>query len=320
MIYIDADQVNSALDYNVLIDKLHDGFILDDLGIPKRHHHNYPNPPGKESTLLLMPAWQEGQNVGVKIVNVTPENGKHGMPSIHGIYLYFDAKTGIPKALMDSNMITKKRTAATSALASIFLSRKDSSSMLMVGTGALAPELIVAHCQVRDIRTVQVWGRDFSKAQKIANDLQINGVEIIPIDNLEAAVTESDIISTATLSKDPLIHGEWLQEGQHIDLVGSYKPDMREADDTVIGRSSIFVDTYEGAPYESGDLALPIAEDLISIQDIKADLFELCRKQNEGRASSEEITCFKSVGHALEDLVAAQLVFDVYEKSVENEQ
>jgi len=318
MINIDANLVDSALDYKVLIDKLLVGFTRDDLNIPKRHHHNYPNPPGKESTLLMMPAWQVGQNVGVKIVNVTPENGKLGMPSIHGIYLYFDAKTGVPKAFMDSNMITKKRTAATSALASTFLSRKDSSSMLMVGTGALAPELIVAHCQTRDIKTVQVWGRDFSKAQKIADDLQINGVEIIPIKNLEAGVKESDIISTATLSKDSLIHGEWLQEGQHIDLVGSYKPDMREADDTVISRSSIFVDSYEGAPYESGDLALPIAEGLISIQDIKADLFEMCRKQKEGRASSEEITCFKSVGHALEDLVAAQLVYDVYVKSAEN--
>jgi len=319
MIRLDASQVNSALDYESLIDKLQLGFASDNLSVPKRHHHNYPNPPGIESTLLMMPAWQAGKNVGVKVVNVTPENGKLGLPSIHGIYLFFDAITGVPKALMDSNMITKKRTAATSALASKFLSRKDSSSMLLVGTGALAPELIAAHCQVRDIMKVYIWGRNFEKAEKIANDINIDGIELIPIKDLKKGVKESDIVSTATLSKDALIKGEWLHDGQHIDLVGSYRPEMREADDLVIARSSIFIDSYEGAPSESGDLALPIADGLISIQDIKADLFEMCREEKGGRISDKEITCFKSVGHALEDLVAAQLVYDVYEKSVDNE-
>ena len=319
MIKLDANQVDSALNYKQLIEELQVGFKNDNLETPKRHHHNYPNPPGSESTLLMMPAWQAGQNLGVKIVNVTPENAKLGLPSIHGIYLYFDAKTGIPKALLDSNTITKKRTAATSALASKFLSRKDSSSMVMVGTGALAPELIAAHCHVREINRVYIWGRDLTKAEKIAHTTNIDGVELIPIKDLEEGVRSSDIISTATLSKDPLINGDWLCEGQHIDLVGSYLPDMREADDIVITRSSIFIDSYDGAPYESGDLALPLDNGLISINDIKADLFEMCRNEKDGRISNEEITCFKSVGHALEDLVAAKLVYDFYKKRLENE-
>ena len=316
MISLDAEQVASALEYNVLIEQLKEGFKKD-LGIPKRHHHDYPNPPGtNSSTLLMMPAWETGKNLGVKIVNVTPENGQLGIPSIHGIYLYFDARTGVPLALMDSNMITIKRTAATSALASDFLSREDSTSLLIAGTGALAPEMAKAHCLVRKISKVSIWGRDYSKAERLAAGLHIDGAEIYPEKDLERGVKESDIISTVTLSKTPLIKGNWLRKGQHIDLVGSYKPDMREADDAVILQSSIFIDSYEGAPHESGDLAIPLENNVISMDEIRADLFELCRNEKEGRNSNEEITCFKSVGHALEDLVAAQIVYQAHESQV----
>lgn len=317
MILLDADAVDSALDYQILIERLRSGFKKE-LKIPKRHHHDYPNPGrGPDSTLLMMPAWEAGKDLGVKVVNITPGNGAENLPSIHGVYLYFDATTGVPLASMDSNMITKKRTAATSALASQYLSREDSSTLLVVGTGVLAPEMIKAHCTVRDIQNVLVWGRNHSKAEGIAASLQIDGIDIHAAKKLEQAVKESDIISTVTLSTEPLIKGEWLREGQHVDLVGSYRPDMREADDRVIVSSSLFIDSFDGAPYESGDLAIPIENRVISMEYIKADLFQLCRNENAGRASEKEITCFKSVGHALEDLVAAQMVYEVYKSKLQ---
>lgn len=315
MISIDAAMVESALDYTFLIERLKEGFKRD-LGIPKRHHHNYPNPKrGEDSTLLIMPAWESGKVLGIKVVNVVPGNGKEGLPAIHGLYLYFDAVTGIPLSIMDSNMITKKRTAATSALASTFLSRQNSSSLLVVGTGAMAPELIRAHCTVRKIEKVLIWGRNFKKALTISKELAIENVEILPAKDLESAVRQSDIISTATLSIDPLIKGAWLSKGKHIDLVGSYRPDMREADDEVIMRSSLFIDSFDGAPYESGDLSIPLNKRVISLEYIKADLFQLCRGEKTGRTSENEITCFKSVGHALEDLVAAQIVYENYNQN-----
>jgi ornithine cyclodeaminase len=314
MLNLNAAQVEAALDYEILIPGLEKGF-QSEISVPRRHHHDYPNPPGeRDSSLLLMPAWSEGGSVGVKIVNVTPQNAELGIPSIHGIYLYFDGNTGQPLALMDSNMITKKRTAAASALASRFLSSEQSSSLLVVGTGALAPELIKAHCTVRDISTVYIWGRNNDKARKVAEQFEHFNAEVRTTENLEQAVRDSDIISVATLSREPLIKGKWLSPGKHVDLVGSYRPDMREADDEVIRRSSVFIDTFQGAPYESGDLVIPIQEGIISLDEIKADLFHLCRSERNGRQDNQEITTFKSVGHALEDLVAARLVYEKYGK------
>jgi len=316
MRFFNAGQIELILDYSNLIQELRAGF-RGDYEVPERHHHNYPNPSGeKESTLLLMPAWEKGKNLGVKVVTISPENGKIDLPSIHGLYLYFDAQNGEPLAVMDAKALTKLRTAATSALASSYLSKKSISSMAMIGTGALAPELIKAHCSVRDIDRVVIWGRDPNKARQIAKNIKIEGVKISQSEDLEYTIKESELISTATLSKDPLVLGKWLSEGQHLDLVGSYKPDMRESDDEAIQRSSIFVDFHGGAPRESGDLSIPLKTGILKMEDIKGDLFGLCKDEVGGRQRDSEITWFKSVGHALEDLVAAKLV---YNNSLENE-
>lgn len=302
MQFISADEIAEILKYESLIPVLKEVFSIP-IDLPKRHHHDFPNPGHNASTLLLMPAWS-GQAMGVKLATVSPDNGQYDLPSIQGIYIYFDRKTGRPEALLEAKTLTKIRTAATSALASSFLSREDAATLFMVGTGALAPELIRAHASIRPISKVFVYGRSFEKAQAVA--ARFDHLDVEPVKDL-THLTEADIISCATLSPDPLIHGKHLIEGQHVDLVGSYRPDMREADDEVILRSSIYVDTIEGATTESGDLVIPLGTGVIEIADIKGSLLELCTQRCK-RTSSEEITLFKSVGHAVEDLVAANLV------------
>ncbi len=276
-----------------------------------RHHHDFPNPTvNKDSTLLLMPAWNSGKDAGIKVVTVSPENGRFDLPSINGVYIYLDATNGTLKAIIEAKSLTAKRTAATSALASSFLSRKNADSLLMIGTGALSTNLIKAHASVRPIKTVYVWGRDFKKAQTICDQLSAEKFTVTPVKSIEEKIGEVAIVSCATLSKTPLVFGEYLQPGQYVDLVGAYKKDMREADNNTISKTSVFVDTYEGGLKESGDIVIPLQEGILQESDIKADLFELCSGTKKGRGSDEEITLFKSVGHALEDLAAANYYYE----------
>jgi ornithine cyclodeaminase len=280
---------------------------------PPRHHHDFPNPKvDAKSTLLLMPAWNPSENAGVKMVTINPENGQFDLPSIQGTYIYFDATTGILKSIMEAKSLTAKRTAATSAIASSYLSKKEASSLLMIGTGSLSTNLIEAHASVRPIKEVFIWGRNFEKAAKIAGQLPGKNFSIAPIRDLLDKISEVDIISCATLSKTPLVLGKYLQEGQHIDLVGAYNSSMREADDETVLRSSIFVDSFDGALKEAGDLIIPLQNGIIKESNIKADLFDLCTNKKPGRINSNEITLFKSVGHALEDLAAADYYYQKF--------
>ncbi len=316
MLNISKEQLEENLDYPILIEALRKAF-QEKYIVPNRHHHNYQNPKaGIESTLLLMPAWQVGKYLGVKMVTVSPKNGMYNLPSIHGIYTLFDAERGILLAQINATTLTAQRTAAASALASSFLSKKNSKTLLMVGTGALAAELIQAHASVRPIKTVYIFGRNFEKAKAVAkfitNKLQVlenSDLQVFPIKNMEQGIEKADIISCATLSPIPLVFGRSLKAGQHLDLVGAYRPDMREADDEAILRSSVFVDTYDGMS-ESGDIAIPLQKGVLQKENIRGDLFELCREEKTGRKDKNEITFFKSVGHALEDLAAAKLIFE----------
>lgn len=310
MLQISAQQLEETLGFPQLINSLKAAFC-ESWVTPPRHHHDVINPKASESsTLLLMPAWSAGEYLGVKTIIVAPQNYKYQLPAIQGTYTLFDANKGLPLAQIDAPKLTALRTAAASALASSFLSRKDSQSLLMVGTGALAIPLIKAHASVRPLQTVYVWGRNFAKAKNIKSKLSGERFEVQAIKNISDATSEAAIISCATLSPDPLILGEQLQAGQHIDLVGSYRPHMREADDETIRRCRLFVDTLENATKESGDLVIPLREKVMTLQDINADLFQLCRKEKKGRLTNKEITLFKSVGHALEDLAAAKLVYE----------
>ncbi|WNH11869.1 ornithine cyclodeaminase family protein [Thalassobellus suaedae] len=313
--YITDDFINENCDFIGLIEALKIGFSNADIEVPMRHHHDFSNPKEeKDSTLLLMPAFNPGNDLGVKIATVSPNNGIYNLPAIQGMYIYLDGHKGFIKAILEAKSLTAKRTAAASALASSFLSRKDASSMLMIGTGALSINLIKAHTSVRPIKTVYVWGRTLEKSQKICDNLKNEAFKCIAIDHIEDKISEVAIISSATLSPTPLVLGKWLKKGQHVDLVGAYKKDTREADDEAIKKSNVFLDTYQGGLKESGDIAIPLSKGILSKETIKADLFELCSNIKSGRTSDSEITLFKSVGHALEDLVAASYFYKLFQK------
>jgi ornithine cyclodeaminase len=171
----------------------------------------------------------------------------------------------------------------------------------------LAPYLIMAHASVRPICNVLIWGRSPDKAARLAKRLDRPDFRVAATDDLEAAARGAHVISCATLSKDPLVRGDWLQPGQHLDLVGAFRPDMRESDDTAIRRARVFVDTRDGALAEAGDIVQPIESGVLDPDDVAGDLFDLTRGERAGRRFYDQITLFKSVGTALEDLAAAEL-------------
>ncbi len=314
--YITDAFINKNCHFNDLILALKEGFSNANIQVPMRHHHDFANPKEEnDSTLLLMPAFNPGKDLGVKIATVSPNNGQYHLPAIQGMYVYLDGHKGFVKAILEAKSLTAKRTAAASALASTYLSKKTASSMLMIGTGALATNLIKAHSSVRPIDTVYVWGRHPEKAQKICDSLKNEKFTCIAINKIEDKISEVDIISSATLSSTPMVFGKWLKKGQHVDLVGAYKKDMREADDEAIIKSSVFIDTYQGGLKESGDIVIPLSTGVLSKETIKADLFELCSHIKIGRVSDSEITLFKSVGHALEDLVAAAYIYTLFQNN-----
>ncbi len=303
---VSAAEVHATLDYPALMEALAAMFKAG-CEIPLRHHHAIAVPGAPDATLLLMPAWQPGAALGIKIVSVFPGNAAKSLPAVMGQYLLLDATTGAPKALIDGTALTLRRTAAASALASRFLSRSDSARLLMVGTGALAPHLIAAHCTVRPIRRVTIWGRNPEHARAMAAKLDLPGIAVAVAPKLEGAVADADIVSCATLASEPLVRGQWLRAGQHLDLVGGFTPAMREADDDAVRRAAVFVDTRAGAMKEAGDIVQPLASGALEPDAIKGDLFDLCRGAS-GRVDAKAITLFKSVGTALEDLAGAKLV------------
>ena len=308
--FIDNNQISQLLSFQPLIARLKDAF-RDKYSGPDRIKLNYDGFEGQnENTLLFMPAWKPKENLGVKLITVTPGNQETPIPSVQGVYILFDSITGSPKMMLDAKKLTTMRTAATSALASSFLSRKDSKTLLMVGNGALCKDMIKAHAFVRPIEKILLWGRNFQKSQVIASDISSNNV--IPIENLEMGIDAADIISCATMCSEPLIRGNFLKAGQHIDLVGAYLPDSREADDEVLRKASIYIDVPH-TKVESGEIKIPLENEIINESDIIDDLFGLSSQGSFSRKSDEEITLFKSTGHALEDLVAAQLVYEKYQ-------
>ncbi len=306
--FISADHVRDALSYPELITALRRSFA-EPSHAPRRHAHDLDG----RGTLLLMPAWQANRQLGVKLVTVMPANHERGLPTVHALYILMDAETGAPLALMDGEQLTLRRTAAVSALASQSLSRSDSRTLLVVGTGRLAPEMAVAHCAVRDIERVMVWGRDEHKVSSALQRIRAAGLpESIALMNaasLKQGCREADIICCATTSTEPLVRADWLRPGTHVDLVGGFRPDMREADDALICCARLFVDTTAGALAEAGDLLQPIRAGLLRQDAVLAELADLASGKHPGRREASEITLFKSVGSALADLASAGLVW-----------
>ena len=304
-----ASEVVSYLDFPSLVESLRQMFRAG-AEMPVRHHHTIPVPGGSDATLLLMPAWQAGKHLGVKVVTVFPDNAAANLPSVAGAYLLLDGKTGNPLALMDGPALTARRTAAASALAASYLARPDCERLLMIGTGTLARHLIEAHASVRPIVNVLVWGRDHEKATRVAHRLNRRNLKVAATTDLANAVRGAHIVCCATLSTTPLIQGHWLPLGVHVDLVGGFRPDMREADDECIRRARVFVDTRAGALSEAGDIVQPLSSGVLREDDIAGDLFDLTRGGRGGRRYHDQITLFKSVGTSIEDLAAAQLALE----------
>lgn len=317
-----ADQIHRLLDWPALADALTAAF-RDPPAAPARHAHPLlpPEATGKAATsdvLLLMPAWN-ARYIGLKLVTVIPGAQQHGGHTVDASYLLLDRLTGAPQLLLDGEALTVRRTAATSAVAGRVLARPDSEVLLIVGTGRLAPWMARAHCALHPgIRRVLIWGRDRMRAAAMAGELERHpeigiddrrcSVEVAP--SLESACGRADIISCATTATSPIVQGAWLRPGVHLDLVGAFTPGMREVDDVAVQRALLVVDDRQAAFREAGDILQPLANGAITRDHLRADLRAILGGTHPGRGRAEDITMFKSVGHALEDLAAASLVFE----------
>lgn len=302
---VGAEETHRLLDYPGLVEALRDLFRR---GVDKveRMLLSEDLPQGGRNDWLLLPAWQHGRHQGVKLVSVYPGNEARGIASIQGLYVLFDGTNGLPLLAVDGAALTLRKTAANSALAATYLARREAATLLMLGAGAMAPHLIEAHAAVRPIRRVLLWNRTAARAEAMAKSLGHRPKLAVAVaTDLAAAVAEADVISAATMAKEPLIRGSWLRPGQHLDLVGGYTEHMREADDEAIRRARIFVDARFTAAAHAGDICQPLAAGLIADADI-TDTFQLARGERPGRQSEDEITLFKSGGGGHEDLGTAQ--------------
>ncbi|MDT9598714.1 bifunctional Delta(1)-pyrroline-2-carboxylate/Delta(1)-piperideine-2-carboxylate reductase [Sphingosinicella rhizophila] len=273
-----------------------------------------PSPvPGDSPNRLFvsMLAMDEVGGPVIKLITIYPENPAQGLVTVQGAIVVF-SETGAPTAILDGTIVTQLRTGAASALASDYLSRQDSRHLVIMGTGALAPSMAAAHCAVRPIERISVWGRSADKAAATvaAISQQVPGVEVAVTDRIEESVANADIVSCSTSSPTPILHGKWLRPGTHVDLVGAFQPTKRESDDEVVLRARIFVDTMHGAMNEAGDLLEPMSRGIIDKSRIEGQLEDLASGRMKGRRSNDEITLFKSSGTAIEDLAMARMVVE----------
>ena len=307
MQHFDTAATRAPLDFARLIPALRDAFA-GEVQVPPRHVHSI-EAGADHGTVLIMPAWSAAGYLGIKTIAIFPGNSARGLPGLHATYLLYDARTGVPLASMDGNEITARRTAAASALGAAFLARGDARRLLVLGTGRVARLLPAAHASVRPIDEVTVWNHRPEGAQALAAQWRAEGHGARATSDLEAAVRSADIVSCATLATAPLVRGEWLAAGSHLDLIGSFTPQMREADPACFAGAQTFVDTDE-ALQKAGDLLDAIAAGTLRANGVAATLTQLCRGEHAGRANNGERTVFKAVGSALEDLAAATLVWE----------
>ena len=293
--YVRAKDVEHLLDWNNLADALLAGHRMPPAEISDQFLHRGGD------TLLSRAAWIDGVGVAVKSVTVMPDNATQGLPSVHGAMVLFEDKTGQVEAVIDSALVTKWKTAGDSVLGARLLARPDSKRLLIVGAGTVAASLIEAYRAVFPNIDISVWNRTKAKAE---------GLGVPVADDLEAAVRAADIISCATMATDPIIKGEWLQDGQHLDLIGAFKADMREADDLAMQRAKVFVDSRATTVEHIGELMIPIASGAISATDVQGDLYDLVH--GGGRTSDDDITLFKNGGGAHLDLMTGQVILKAW--------
>jgi len=298
-----SGKIEAHLDWDRLVDALAEGHrgprpLLGDLFLER----------GADA-LVSRSAWITGLGIGVKAFTVLPENTGRGLPSVQGAMILFDDTAGRPEAVVDFDVVTKWKTAADSVLGAKLLAREDARRLLIVGAGRVARSLAEAYQAVLGPLEVTVWSRTRASAEALAARI---GAHVA--NDLEEAVAVADIITTATLAHEPVIRGEWLRPGQHLDLIGAFKADMRETDDTALRRGRIFVDSRETTLQHIGELLIPIREGVISPEDVAGDLADLVAGRA-GRRTADEITIYKNGGGAHLDLMTARVILDVWQEN-----
>jgi alanine dehydrogenase len=256
-----------------------------------------------KNAYLTMPCADSDGWFGVKQVSVIPDNPSRDKPSVQAWYTLFDT-TGTPALACSATLLTKFRTSGVSAIAAKYLANENAKTLLVVGTGSLAPWMAEAHAQVREYETILVWGRDTGKAERTVNAVRErlqNNISVV--EDLQIAISRADVITVATTSRTPIIKGEWLRDGQHLDLVGAFVPEMIEVDADAVEGSSVFVDDLHACKVEAGDLIQATGQGW-SWENVKGDLAKVISEKPE----RSNVTLFKSVGLALEDLVVAKLL------------
>ncbi|MFT6558887.1 ornithine cyclodeaminase family protein [Sneathiella sp.] len=304
MQFISFDAADSRLSWKETADALYAGHKLEkaeigDLLLSKG-----------DRSLLSRGAWIDGVGLALKSVTVFPENTQKQPPepSIQGAMLLFDSSSGALTAIVDGPLVTKWKTAGDSVLGARLLAADDPKSYLVVGAGTVAKTLLQAYREVfPSIETFTIWARSPEKAREFAKEMQAEGFPVHVATDLAEAAAAADIISTATLSKEPVLKGEWVKPGTHVDLIGAYRPDMREADDILMQKAKIFVDARETTIGEIGELMIPMAAGVINEADILGDLTDLCNG-SEGRRHSSDITVFKNGGGAHLDLMTGTMI------------
>lgn len=307
MRHFDADQVHHLLDYPRLVAALRQAHR--DHEMPQLHVDVQSDCGNSDNKFVSLLSWASGEMIAVKMVGVFPDNTSLSppQPSVQGLVALFDGRTGAALATCDGASLTFRKTAADSALGVDLLARQDAEILLVVGAGGLAPHVVEAHTSIRpSIRKVLIWNRNFEKAERLADRLRAEGQNVAAVSSLDGAIAEADIISCVTMATEPLVRGALLKRGAHVDLIGAYTPDMREADDDVLRRAGrLFVDTRNNSE-GSGDVAGPLAAGVIDRSHIVADLFDLCKGRHPGRESDEEITVYKNVGGGHLDMFATR--------------
>lgn len=261
-----------------------------------------------EDTLLSRAAWIDGLGMAVKTANIFPNNPEHGEAPINGSVVLYADKTGLPEALVDFHLVTKWKTAGDSLLGALRLANPGTKEILIVGAGTVAASLIEAFSSCYDTAQIRIWNRTQAKAEALAKTYP----DIAVAADLEPAVRQADIIVTCTMSQTPVIQGEWLRPGQHLNMIGAYRPDMREADDAALIRSKIYTDSFDTTLDHIGEFALPLAAGVISRSDVKADFYGLEQFPN---FDPDQITLFKNGGGAHLDLMTARHILSLWQET-----
>jgi len=306
--FIGAASVDHLLSWKGVCDAMIEGHRLDrgDLeDILFRHG---------EDALLNRAAWIRGLGIAVKSATIFPGNEARvpPLPNVHALVSLFDDQTGVPVSLLDGTLVTKWKTAGDSVLGASLLARPESRVLLIIGAGTVARSLAEAYPALfPGLEKVLIWNRTSQKARDLARHMNRGGDRFEAVEDLASAVAEADIVSSSTMSTEPVIRGEWVTPGTHVDLIGAFRPDMREADNVLIRSSELFVDSRDTAIHDTGELGIPIRDGVITEQQVRADLYDLCNGAP-GRTSAEAITVYKNAGGAHLDLMTARFIYSKY--------